>query len=329
MEPENPDYAFYEANSYGMYDQATYTEKMNAVTRDFAGDGTAAKALYWLADKETDTLKKIAYYRELSERYPIGEFSFARSGMSDYFDVLVDSDLEAAEALAKGIWEQHADSAWLPRLRGAQKLLRSEGLLKSGRTDEAIDSLSVAVASSISAISRRAVLLKADAFASQGEQRRSMDVLKMFFLANPDIVVYEKTESLGVSVGMDRQQVKDFIKSALLKEAPAATDLRGTSYIDHQPIKLSDFRGKTILLTFWFPTCGPCHAEFPHFEAVLQKMKGQHEIAYIGVNIVHDQDDYVMPFIKKGSTSFIPMKDSPDERGNLIAEAAPTNYLID
>src|SRR5690606_27145127 len=73
---------------------------------------------------------------------------------------------------------------------------------------------------------------------------------------------------------------------------------------------------------------GPCRGEFPHFEHVVRKF-GKDQLAYIGINIVHEQDPYVVPFMKQSGYSFTPVRDEPEKRGNLTARGAPTNYLID
>ncbi|MGE3857944.1 MAG: TlpA family protein disulfide reductase [Dehalococcoidia bacterium] len=43
--------------------------------------------------------------------------------------------------------------------------------------------------------------------------------------------------------------------------------------LDHatnQPVRLSDYRGKTVLLNFWATWCGPCRAEMPEFKKVYE-----------------------------------------------------------
>jgi thiol-disulfide isomerase/thioredoxin len=89
-----------------------------------------------------------------------------------------------------------------------------------------------------------------------------------------------------------------------------------------------------VLLTFWFPGCGPCRAEFPHFEVVMQQLR-QKDVVYLGINVQRDQDAYVLPFMAKTQYSFLPLKSTPDaDIGGKEAEeyrvrGEPTNFVID
>jgi len=84
-----------------------------------------------------------------------------------------------------------------------------------------------------------------------------------------------------------------------------------------------------VLLTYWFPGCGPCRVEFPHFEAVLKKFKTS-DIAYLGLNLEPSQDEAVLPFLKESGYTFTALHDAwGRNKGNLPANGAPTNYLID
>jgi RNA polymerase sigma factor (sigma-70 family) len=44
---------------------------------------------------------------------------------------------------------------------------------------------------------------------------------------------------------------------------------------DGKPIKLSDYKGKVVVLAYWFSTCGPCLAAIPDELKLAEKMKGR------------------------------------------------------
>jgi thiol-disulfide isomerase/thioredoxin len=55
------------------------------------------------------------------------------------------------------------------------------------------------------------------------------------------------------------------------------------SDIEGGRLRLSDFRGRAVLLNFWATWCGPCKAELPDIETVLRRYRGQ-GLAVIALN---------------------------------------------
>jgi thiol-disulfide isomerase/thioredoxin len=50
-----------------------------------------------------------------------------------------------------------------------------------------------------------------------------------------------------------------------------------------RPLRLSDFRGKVVVLSFWATWCAPCMALLPHEKALAARLEGR-PFAFLGVN---------------------------------------------
>ncbi|MCS1350599.1 thiol-disulfide oxidoreductase ResA [Mechercharimyces sp. CAU 1602] len=55
-----------------------------------------------------------------------------------------------------------------------------------------------------------------------------------------------------------------------------------------EQVKLSDLRGKYVLLNFWATWCDPCEAEMPDLERVSQQYKDE-DVVVVGVNIAESK----------------------------------------
>lgn len=100
--------------------------------------------------------------------------------------------------------------------------------------------------------------------------------------------------------------------------------------IDGTPMKLSDFRGKVVLVSFWATWCGPCMGLVPHEKALMEKMKGR-PFALVGVNGDDDRDQVKTVSAREGITwrSFWnggPRQGIPVRWG---VSGWPTIYVID
>jgi peroxiredoxin len=54
--------------------------------------------------------------------------------------------------------------------------------------------------------------------------------------------------------------------------------------IDGKPLKLSDFRGKYVLLDFWATWCGPCLTELPHMKSIYERFKDDARFAMVSLS---------------------------------------------
>lgn len=52
-----------------------------------------------------------------------------------------------------------------------------------------------------------------------------------------------------------------------------------------ETLRLSDLKGKPVVLNFWFPSCPPCVAEMPEFERAFQNHRS-HEVEFVGVQLL-------------------------------------------
>jgi thiol-disulfide isomerase/thioredoxin len=126
------------------------------------------------------------------------------------------------------------------------------------------------------------------------------------------------------------QSLKTFRTLRVGKPAP---EIVGKD-VDGKELKLSDFRGKVVLLDFWAFWCGPCRSMFPHQRSLVKRLADE-PFALIGVNADQDPDELRKLLIDHNVT-WRSFWDGPKGKG-LVRPIArewdirgwPTIYLID
>lgn len=95
-------------------------------------------------------------------------------------------------------------------------------------------------------------------------------------------------------------------------------------------IRLSELRGKAIILNFWASWCPPCRAEMPAIEAVHQAYQDQ-GLVVLGINATNqDQVSQVNEYTDKLELSFQILFDTSGIAQDVYAVSAlPTTYFID
>ena len=99
--------------------------------------------------------------------------------------------------------------------------------------------------------------------------------------------------------------------------------------LDGKPVKLSDFRGKAVLLNFWATWCGPCKVEMPWF-VDLQKQYGPQGLQIIGIAMDDSGKDTIEKFAKEMGVNYTIVQGKEaigDAYGGI--PGLPTTFFID
>jgi peroxiredoxin len=98
---------------------------------------------------------------------------------------------------------------------------------------------------------------------------------------------------------------------------------------DGKVAKLSDYRGKVVLLNFWATWCGPCEVEIPWFIQFQKEYQGR-DFAVLGVSEDEDGWKSVKPFVAREKVNYrmvIASELVGQQYGGI--GALPTSFLID
>ena len=100
--------------------------------------------------------------------------------------------------------------------------------------------------------------------------------------------------------------------------------------LDGEPVALSDFRGRPVLINFWATWCGPCREEMPDFQQ-LYDLRGADEFVVLAVNYL-ESPEQIAPFVEELGLSFPVVLDESGAVNDLYGDRIqgyPTSILID
>lgn len=108
-------------------------------------------------------------------------------------------------------------------------------------------------------------------------------LVQLGFIAVAAVAVY-------TFVGAAQQDMRRTSCSAMCKMAPAyaGADRAAPDFElpdgDGKPVRLSSFRGKTVILNFWTTTCQPCMEEMPSIAELARIAHGRKDLVVVTVS---------------------------------------------
>ncbi len=333
--PNSPDKAFYYAASLNQSDPALGRKKSLEVAERFPDSERGAQALYWLAYRTEDREEQVSLYQRLRTSYPPEEFDWSASGMEMLADLYSESQPQEALAIAEQMVEATAEepdswsaSFWNDRLTFQQNVIKGNQLIADGQFQEAVELLQD---TTIPRFTNANVFHETRARALDGAGRtvEAYEYLLRLAAKEPTDRLQTATLFYAEKLGKDDKTIRAEIRDVLGEDAEEIKDYSFERYDNGEQVSLSDFRGKVVLLNFWYPFCGPCRGENPELQKVLEKY-GPEGFEILALNVHPEEDEFVLPYATGNGFDFIQLRsDMEFAQAEFQARGMPTNFLLD
>ena len=124
----------------------------------------------------------------------------------------------------------------------------------------------------------------------------------------------------AIFIAIQAWQKRDLLSSDIPAPAFSLRSLSGEN------VKLSDFRGKTVLIQFWATWCGVCKAEVPSVKSLYENLGSDQVLLAIAT---HDDPAAVRNFVQEEDIDYPVLLGSRRVIEDYQVNQLPTAYVVD
>ena len=310
-------------------DPALFRAAVEEVERRFPHSDTAARARFTFAialDRpadETDALKK------LIAEYAPAKFKGGNDAANWLFDLEDASDPAAARELAHACLKKMGkDADWKAAAAYADAMATAERELAEGRAEEAVETLKAIKTADLPVGPARLEALRARAMEASGDAAGAYQLVEQAFARRPSASAASALYVIGGRLGKSRADVDKEVEGTRVGLAKPAKDFSLPAFTG-ATISLGDYKGRVVVLDFWFPNCGPCRASFPYVRTLIDRYKNNRGVVFLAINAFAGQEPFVMPLLRSEQIDWLPLKGNIEWCTNVYGVSAfPTTFLI-
>ena len=111
------------------------------------------------------------------------------------------------------------------------------------------------------------------------------------------------------------------------RAADAASDFK-LQDLDGKTVKLSEFKGKPVLIDFWATWCPPCRASIPEIEK-LHKLYSGKGLVVLGISLDQGGWDSVKEFVTESGITYKVLKGTEDVASKYQVRTIPMLVIVD
>ncbi|GCE48465.1 cytochrome c biogenesis protein CcmG/thiol:disulfide interchange protein DsbE [Thermosporothrix hazakensis] len=141
----------------------------------------------------------------------------------------------------------------------------------------------------------------------QRSRKRNILVFSIVTAVNIGLIILLATQLFTPATKSPAADGQGTIPSPLIGKA--APDFTLQSLADGKQLRLSDLKGKMVILNFWGSWCAPCQQEAPALQKAWQERLQQKGVVLLGIDVYEDSSA-AHAFIKKYGISYQNVQDT-------------------